>query len=139
MRRSATQPTQIMKTIITSLACALALTSSVAFASDPTEDKKAKPLQIGVFTTKEAKIQMAVRKGVGQKAVIILRDAKNNVIHEEVMGKKTEKFDGRFDVSNLNDGEYTLEVTSGNEKIRKQVSIKSEKQQVAQLRSVQLN
>lgn len=139
MRRSATQPTQIMKTIITSLACALALTSSVAFASDPTEDKKAKPLQIGVFTTKEAKIQMAVRKGAGQKAVITLRDAKNNVLHEEVMSKKSEKFDGRFDVSGLSDGQYTLEVTSGNEKIQKQVSIKSEKQEVAKVRSVQLN
>jgi hypothetical protein len=128
-----------MKTLITSLACALALTSSVAFASDPTEDKKAKPLQIGVFTTKEAKIQLAVRKGTGQNAVITLRDGKKNVLHEEVMTKKSEKFDGRFDVSNLADGEYTLEIVSGNEKIQKQVSIKSSKEEVALQRSVQLN
>jgi hypothetical protein len=128
-----------MKTLITSLACALALTSSVAFASDPTEDKKAKPLQIGVFTTKEAKIQLAVRKGTGQNAVITLRDGKKNVLHEEVMTKKSEKFDGRFDVSNLADGEYTLEIVSGNEKIQKQVSIKSSKEEVAFQRSVQLN
>lgn len=128
-----------MKTLITSLACALALTSSVAFASDPTEDKKAKPLQIGVFTTKESKIQLAVRKGTGQNAVITLRDGKKNVLHEEVMTKKSEKFDGRFDVSNLADGEYTLEIVSGNEKIQKQVSIKSSKEEVAFQRSVQLN
>lgn len=128
-----------MKTLITSLACALALTSSVAFASDPTEDKKAKPLQIGVFTTKEAKIQLAVRKSAGQSAVITLRDAKKNVLHEEIMTKKSEKFDGRFDVSNLKDGDYTLEIVSGNEKIEKQVSIKSSKEEVALQRSVQLN
>ncbi|NBB22489.1 hypothetical protein GVN20_24255 [Runella sp. CRIBMP] len=128
-----------MKTLITSLACALALTSSVAFASDPTEDKKAKPLQIGVFTTKEAKIQLAVRKGTGQSAVIVLRDAKKNVVHEEFMTKKSEKFDGRFDVSNLKDGDYTLEIVSGNEKIEKQVSIKSSKEEVTFQRSVQLN
>ena len=96
-----------MKTLVTTLVCALALSSTVAFASDPTEDKKAKPLQIGVFTTKEAKIQMAVRKGAGERAVITLRDAKQNVIHEEVMSKKSEKFDARFDVSNLSDGDYT--------------------------------
>lgn len=126
-----------MKTLVTTLVCALALSSTVAFASDPTEDKKAKPLQIGVFTTKEAKIQMAVRKGAGERAVITLRDAKQNVIHEEVMSKKSEKFDARFDVSNLSDGDYTLEVIAGKDKVQKQVSIKSQKE--ATLRSVQLN
>lgn len=126
-----------MKTLVTTLVCALALSSTVAFASDPTEDKKAKPLQIGVFTTKEAKIQMAVRKGAGERAVITLRDAKQNVIHEEVMSKKSEKFDARFDVSNLSDGDYTLEVIAGKDKVQKQVSIKSQKE--ATLRRVQLN
>lgn len=127
-----------MKTLVTTLVCALALSSSVAFASDPTEDKKAKPLQIGVFTTKDSKIQMAVRKGVGERAVITLRDAKQNVIHEEVMSKKSEKFDARFDVSELAEGSYTLEVASGKDKIQKQVSIKSQKEE-ASTRSVQLN
>lgn len=127
-----------MKTIITTLVCALALSSTVAFASDPTEDKKAKPLQIGVFTTKDSKIQMAVRKGAGERAVITLRDAKQNVIHEEVMSKKSEKFDARFDVSELAEGNYTLEVSAGKDKIQKQVSIKSQKEE-ASTRSVQLN
>lgn len=127
-----------MKTLVTTLVCALALSSSVAFASDPTEDKKAKPLQIGVFTTKDSKIQMAVRKGAGERAVITLRDAKQNVIHEEVMSKKSEKFDARFDVSELAEGSYTLEVASGKDKIQKQVSIKSQKEE-ASTRSVQLN
>lgn len=126
-----------MKTLITTLACALALSSTVAFASDPTEDKKAKPLQIGVFTTKEAKIQMAVRKGAGERAIITLRDAKQNVIHEEVMSKNSEKFDARFDVSALADGDYTLEVTAGKDKVQKQVSIKSQKETTS--RSVALN
>lgn len=127
-----------MKTLVTTLVCALALSSSAAFASDPTEDKKAKPLQMGVFTTKESKIQMAVRKGAGEKAVITLRDAKQNVIHEEVMSKKSEKFDARFDVSELAEGNYTLEVSAGKDKIQKQVSIKSQKEE-ASTRSVQLN
>lgn len=127
-----------MKTLATTLVCALALSSTVAFASDPTEDKKAKPLQIGAFATKDSKIQMAVRKGVGEKAIITLRDAKQNVIHEEIMGKKLEKFDARFDVSALAEGEYTLEVTSGKEKIQKQVSIKPAKE-VAPLRRVSLS
>ena len=74
-----------------------------------------------------------------QNAVITLRDAKKNVLHEEVMTKKSEKFDGRFDVSNLKDGDYTLEIVSGNEKIEKQVSIKSSKEEVSLQRSVQLN
>jgi hypothetical protein len=127
-----------MKTLVNTLLCALALTSSVAFASDPTEDKKAKPLQMGAYTTKEAKIQMAVRKGAGEKAVITLRDAKQNVIHEEIMSKNSEKFDARFDVSALADGEYTLEVTAGKNKIQKQVSIKSQKETTSS-RNVSLN
>ena len=117
----------------------MALISSVAFASDPTEDKKAKSLQIGVFTTKEAKIQLAVRKDMGQNAVITLRDAKKKVVHKEFMAKKTEKFDGRLDVSNLADGEYTLEIISGSEKVQKQVSIKSSNDEVTLQRNVQLN
>ncbi|MFN8346679.1 MAG: hypothetical protein U0X91_16880 [Spirosomataceae bacterium] len=127
-----------MKTLVTTLVCALALSSSVAFASDPTEDKKAKPLQMGAFTTKEAKIQMAVRKGAGEKAVITLRDAKQNVVHEEIMSKNSEKFDARFDVSALADGEYTLEVKAGKDKIQKQVSIKSQKEATSS-RNVSLN
>ncbi|MEI7586315.1 hypothetical protein [Runella sp.] len=127
-----------MKTLVTTLVCALALSSSVAFASDPTEDKKAKPLQIGVFTTKDSKIQMAVRKGTGEKAIITLRDAKQNVIHEEVMSKNSEKFDARFDVSELAEGNYTLEVAAGKDKIQRQVSIKSQKEE-ATLRSVKLS
>lgn len=127
-----------MKTLVTTLVCALALSSTVAFASDPTEDKKAKPLQMGVFSTKDAKIQMAVRKGTNQRAVITLRDAKNNVVHEELMAKKAEKFDARFDVSALKDGEYTLEVAAGKDKLQKQVIIKSTQEEKT-LRTVQLN
>ncbi|AYQ33380.1 MULTISPECIES: DUF3244 domain-containing protein [Runella] len=126
-----------MKTFVTTLVCALALGSTATFASDPTEDKKAKPIQIGVFTTKEAKIQMAVRKGQGEKAVITLRDAKQNILHEDVMSKKSEKYDARFDVSQLEEGEYTLEVTSGKDKIQKKVSIQSAKQEA--VRNVKLN
>jgi len=127
-----------MKTIVKTLVCAIALSSTVAFASDPTGDKKAKPLQMGVFTTQDAKIQMAVRKGTGQRAVITLRDAQNKVVHEELMTKNSEKFDARFDVSALKDGEYTLEVISGQDTIQKQVSIKSIAEEKT-LRSVQLN
>lgn len=126
-----------MKTFVTTLVCALALGSTATFASDPTEDKKAKPIQIGVFTTKEAKIQMAVRKGQGEKAVITLRDAKQNILHEDVMSKKSEKYDARFDVSQLEEGEYTLEVTSGKDKIQKKLSIQSAKQEA--VRNVKLN
>lgn len=126
-----------MKTFVKTLVCALALGSTAAFASDPTEEKKAKPVQIGVFTTKEAKIQMAVRKGQGERAVITLRDSKQNVLHEDVMSKKSEMYDARFDVSQLADGEYTLEVASGKEKIKKTVFIQSAKQE--EVRSVKLN
>lgn len=126
-----------MKTFVTTLVCALALGSTATFASDPTEEKKAKPIQIGVFTTKEAKIQMAVRKGQGERAVITLRDAKQNILHEDVMSKKSEKYDARFDVSQLEEGEYTLEVTSGKDKIQKKVSIQSAKQEA--VRNVKLN
>jgi len=126
-----------MKTFVKTLVCALALGSTAAFASDPTEEKKAKPVQIGVFTTKEAKIQMAVRKGQGERAVITLRDSKQNVLHEDVMSKKSEMYDARFDVSQLADGEYTLEVASGKEKIKKSVFIQSAKQE--EVRSVKLN
>ena len=53
------------------------------------------------------------------------------------MSKKSEKYDARFDVSQLEEGEYTLEVTSGKDKIQKKVSIQSAKQEA--VRNVKLN
>jgi len=128
-----------MKTVLTTLVCAFALSSTATFAADPTEDKKAKPLQIGVFATKESKIQMAVRKGTGDKAVITLRDANKKILHEEVMSKKSEKFDCRFDVSDLKDGEYVLEVQSGGQKIEKHVKLGSTAPKEEISRKIQLN
>ncbi|MCU0341623.1 MAG: hypothetical protein MUE30_17235 [Spirosomaceae bacterium] len=127
-----------MKTIITTLACAFVL-SSTAFASDPTEDKKAQPLKVGAFATKDAKIQMAVRKGTAEKATIKLMDAKKNVLHQELMGKKSEKFDARFDISALPVGVYTIEIATATEKIQKQVSVTTEQKEETTERKIQLN
>lgn len=127
-----------MKTIITTIACAFVL-SSAAFASDPTEDKKAQPLKVGVFTTKDAKIQMAVRKGTAQKATIKLIDAKNNILHEEFMGKNADKFDARFDVSSLPAGKYTLEIATANETVQKEVNIFTQTPEEKAVRMVKIN
>jgi hypothetical protein len=82
---------------------------------------------------------MAVRKGTAEKATIKLMDAKKNVLHQELMGKKSEKFDARFDISALPVGVYTIEIATATEKIQKQVSVTTEQKEETTERKIQLN
>lgn len=120
-----------MNTIIKSIACALALTTSVAFAK-PTEDKTsaARPeatFESSAFITADANLQVAIKKNAPQKVFLTLKDANGDVLFAETVGKKEMTYAARFNVNNLNDGVYQLEITSGKNRVVKELNLFSKK------------
>jgi hypothetical protein len=123
---------KIMKTIITTIACAFALTTSVAFAHPTTEGKtkenKTQHFDASAYVTNDASIRVAVKKNTVGRVYVSLRDAKGELIYGETVGKKDMAYAAKFNVSELQDGAYTLEMIGNNgERIVKKLNLKSEK------------
>ncbi len=120
-----------MKTIIKSIACALALTTSVAFAK-PTEDKTSttRPeatFESSAFVTADANVRVAIKKNAPQKVYLTLKNANGDVLFAETVGKKEMAYAAKINVSDLNDGSYQLEITSGQNRVVKQLNLVSKK------------
>jgi ribosomal protein S6 len=120
-----------MNTIIKSIACALALTTSVVFAK-PTEDKTsaARPeatFESSAFVTADASLRVAIKKNAPQKVFLTLKDANGDVLFAETVGKKEMTYAAKFNVKDLNDGVYQLEITSGKNRVVKELNLVSKK------------
>ena len=68
---------------------------------------------------------LSVEKEVGEKVLVRLLDTKGEELHRESLGRHTNKYVRRFDLGNLTDGSYTIEVRNGGEVIRKLVNLSS--------------
>ena len=64
-------------------------------------------------------------KVTDKKVKIILKDPSGKVLHQEYVAKNTPSYYGKFDMSQLEDGVYTFEITDGTEKIVKTVNLQS--------------
>jgi len=123
-----------MKTFIKSIACALALTTSVAFAH-PTEEKtteNSKPtFETSAFVSADANIRLAVKKFNAERVFVSLRDAQGNVLFSETIGKNKMGYAAKINVSDLTDGAYELEVFTGKTRVVKHLNLSSKKVETA--------
>jgi methionine-rich copper-binding protein CopC len=123
-----------MKTVITTIACALALTSSVAFAhptttEDKTNANKVTSFETSAYVAKDASIRLALKKNVPGRVYVQIRNAKGEIIYAETVGKNEMNFAAKLNVSELADGVYTLEIISKNgERITKKFNLESAKE-----------
>jgi endo-beta-N-acetylglucosaminidase D len=124
-----------MKTIIKSIACALALTTTVAFAH-PTEDKtsaKNRPeatFESSTYITTDANIRVAIKKNSPQRVYLTLKAANGDVIYTQTVGKNETNYATKINVSNLEDGVYQLEIASGKNRVVKSLNLSSKKVEV---------
>ena len=58
---------------------------------------------------------------------LTLKDANGDVLFAETVGKKEMTYAARFNVNNLNDGVYQLEITSGKNRVVKELNLFSKK------------
>ena len=120
-----------MKTLVKSLmlAAVLATVNVAAFAEEPVETAaKKKTFAVGMYqTVNTTKMNLMVEKSGANKVYVMLKNEKGEVLYSEMIGKKDAKYWRKFDMSELQDGNYVFEITSGNEKIVKEVNLSTEK------------
>lgn len=132
-----------MKTFIKSFAIAvLSVMSFVASATsqnEPTNSKK--PFAVGMYqTVNTMKMNVLIEKMTNKSLYISLKNEKGDVLHKETIGKKSATYHGKFDLSELEDGAYSFEITDGENKIVKNVNIGTKNPEpVSQDRFISLN
>lgn len=120
-----------MKTIITSLVCALALSTTVAFAH-PTDEKSKdnRPVpafESSTYVSADANLRVAIKKNTAERVYITLRSADGTVLFSETIGKKEMAYAAKINVKDLNDGAYQLEIFSGKDHVVKKLNLTSQK------------
>ena len=121
-----------MKTFIKTVLCAAALSvSTLSFAKEKnSKDKESKPIatfNASVYIAKDASIRVAVEKNTPSNVVINLRDARNEVVYSDEINRRELKSVYKFDVEQLKDGDYTLEIVSNTKTVTKSLHIASAK------------
>ncbi|MCK8492348.1 hypothetical protein M0L20_10845 [Spirosoma sp. RP8] len=124
-----------MKTIAQSFAMALLL-STAAFADNIviTSTKSVSPMvttnsyKVAVFpsSTNGSKLHVIVERQPGQSMTIFLKDARGNALGQQRVGKSQGTFRFQFDLAELQDGNYRVEVVSGNDVALYPVTLKTQ-------------
>ena len=119
-----------MKTIIKSLVCALALSSTVAFAHQTSDEKSTdhRPVptfESSAYVSSDANLRLAIKKNAPERVYITLRNSEGVVLFSETVGKKEMSYAAKINVKDLNDGAYQLEISSGKEHVVKKLNLTS--------------
>lgn len=117
-----------MKSIIASLIIAFAVTTaSVAANTDTKPNGPAKAtMSTAVYPNATAnKLHVIVGKSQGYNAKIRLADAKGRTLHIQNLPKADKATHATFDVSELPDGNYQVEITDGTNKEVKEITLKT--------------
>jgi hypothetical protein len=116
-----------MKTIVKTIACALALSTSVAFATTDktTTDQKPVKFEVGAYVAKDETIRVAINKNTATRLKVSLKNANGQVLYSQIMGRNESNFATKLNIDDLGAGIYKLEVSDGTEKIVKELNVKS--------------
>jgi len=86
--------------------------------------QNSEPFRVGMYRVKNSlAMNVLVEKEKKSRVNIRLLDNTGKVLHQEFVGKGIEKIGQKFDFSQISDGQYTIEIVSGNEKIVKNISL----------------
>ncbi|GAB3563495.1 hypothetical protein GCM10027578_07270 [Spirosoma luteolum] len=120
-----------MKALIKPLLVATILVSSVAasFATAKPITKPEKPAkpatvyQSGMYTAADGRLVVMLNKQAGSKVSVSVKNAAGTSLVTEYMPKRENKACLKFDLSQLQDGTYTVEITNGSEVTQRQVTL----------------
>ncbi len=112
---------------------AIAALTAMNFVSNATDNgaipagvapTKSKTFEVGMYqSVNTLKMNVMIEKSAGQNLTVTLKDEQGNVLYDEQLGKKSEKYHGKYDMSNLADGKYMFEFKKGDEKVVKEVNL----------------
>jgi len=107
-----------MKNSIKTIVCALTLITSSSFAANEVdkENKKASGFGIGIYASREDKINVFVDKqSANSPTTLLVRSNQGDIIYRETIEKENTKFGRLLNVSDLEPGRYEIKIISDNE------------------------
>jgi hypothetical protein len=129
-----------MKTIVKTFAIAALSALSLVATAKTIGPTKTKTFEVGMFqSTNTMKMNVLIEKTEGQKMTILLKNEGGEIIHREVVEKNAANYAGKFDLSQLADGKYTFEFSSGKETVTKVVNLSTNTKPVELNRNIALN
>ncbi|GAB3334391.1 hypothetical protein GCM10027299_42570 [Larkinella ripae] len=130
-----------MKTLIASALIALTFTASSAFAGDNTEKDKARSsFQSAVYPMiNSMKVGVNVNKDKDRNVNIRLINSEGMTLFTKKLGKGSESASLRFDLHQLEDGFYKVEISDGSNTEIKTVKVETKTPVVQATRLVSLN
>ncbi len=105
-----------MKKIIQTIVFAAFIGLTSAVASNGKEVGKTHSFQSAMYLNKEGKLMINVQKEASVPVIIRIRDRENNVMHQHYLSDKATSCGVKLDISNLEDGNYKVEIISKSEK-----------------------
>lgn len=108
-----------MKNLIKTFASVIALVSVLTFSAhaEDKETKKAAGFGTGMFVNKSGKVNVMVDKvNADSHTTLLVTNEKGDVVYQETIGKKIQKFGRVLNVDQLDSGTYEVEVVSKGEK-----------------------
>jgi hypothetical protein len=103
-----------------------AVSAAVAVPKAECKNNRCENFQVGMYRVKNTlTMNFLMEKEKGQRVVLRLMDGKGKVIHEEYVSKSIRKFGRKFNFSEVPDGRYTLEISDENERIVKDIFLKT--------------
>lgn len=109
-----------MLTLMSKVAASILVSASTLM--NPTTPKGLS-FDASAYVTANHEIRVAVQKSASIPVVVVLKNKSNQVLFEQNIGKKEEKYAMKLNVDDLADGEYELEIKSSEGSIRKHVNL----------------
>ncbi|TDB67383.1 DUF3244 domain-containing protein [Arundinibacter roseus] len=117
-----------MKTNLKFILVAFTLATTVAFAGPGEESKKATSFSTGIYTSVDGRLNVNIEKSKLAAATVLILNSNGDILARESIGKKQSEASIKFDLSQLQEGEYKLAIVSNSEKEVKDFVITSEKE-----------
>ena len=118
-----------MKNLLTATAILLMAIASSFFAranDGNVNPNKSKTFEVGMYQGINSLVMnVLIEKTEDQRLFVILKDAEGTVLAKDRIAKHQSVYHGKFDMTGLEDGKYTIEFIKGDERIVKEIELKS--------------
>lgn len=121
-----------VKQMLVAALCGMMMSASVEAGTPQKEMRECKNNDCGTFQVGMYRIQntlnmkLLLYKEAGEVVIVRLRNQKGEMIYQEVIGKKIRKYARPFNFSDTQDGRYSLEISNGEEMIRKDIKLSTQ-------------
>ena len=105
--------------------CSLMMFPALAKTDGPDcQQQKPHTFEVGMYRVKDSlKMRLLLEKKTGEKVMVRLLNPQGQVLHEEVVGKRQQKYGRNFDFSQIQDGRYTIEIANRDEVVKRSINL----------------